>query len=100
MPLFALFRILREKLTINHAGTKHVPNGVTEDRIGLTNDIEVNVWPIKLGKLARVDFCIPSCETFGDQDASSFCYRGDLPARPFIPGPSNFLAAVGPSILL
>jgi hypothetical protein len=60
VPLFALFRVLREHLAINRASAEHVPNGVTEDRILDTNDVEMNVWSIELGKLARVDFRIPS----------------------------------------
>ena len=39
-----------------------------------------------LGEFARVDFRIPSREIFSDHDVSSLCYRGDLPARLFIPG--------------
>jgi hypothetical protein len=88
---------LREHLASNRASAEHVPNGVTEDRIGHTNDIEVNVWSIKLGELARVDFRIPSREIFSDHDVSSLCYRGDLPARLFIPVPYEFLAAVADS---
>jgi hypothetical protein len=52
VPLFAFLRILREHLAINRASAEHVPNGVTEDRISHTNDIEVNVGSIDLGKLA------------------------------------------------
>jgi hypothetical protein len=87
LTLFALIGILREHLAIDRGNAEHVPNGVTEDRIGHTNDIEVNVWSIELGELARVDIRIPSRETFSDHDVSSLCYRGDLPARLFIPVP-------------
>jgi hypothetical protein len=76
VPLLALLRVLREHLAINPASTKHVPNGVTEDRIGHTNDIEVNVWSVALGKLARVEFRIPAREIFSDHDVSSLCCRG------------------------
>ena len=83
VPLFAFLRILREHLAINRASAEHIPDGVIEDRIGHTNDIEVNLWSIELGKLARVDFRIPSREIFSDHDVSSLCYRRDLRARLF-----------------
>jgi hypothetical protein len=67
-------RVLREYLAINRASAEHVPNGITEDRIGHTNDIEVTVWSIELGKLARVDFGIPSRKIFSDHDASSLLW--------------------------
>jgi hypothetical protein len=71
LTLFALIRILREHLAIDRGNAEHVSNGVTGDRIGHTNDIEVNVWSIELGELARVDFRIPSREIFSDHDVSS-----------------------------
>jgi hypothetical protein len=40
VPLYALLRILREHLAINRASAEHVPNGVTDDRIGHANDSE------------------------------------------------------------
>jgi hypothetical protein len=91
--LFALLRVLREHLAIDRTSAKHVPNGTTEDWIGHANDIEANVWSIELGKLARVDFRSTSCNVFSDHGASSLCYKGDLPARIFIPHPYEFLAA-------
>jgi hypothetical protein len=56
VPLFALFRILREPLAIKRDGAEHVRDGVTEDRILRTNDIEVNDWSVAPGKLTRADF--------------------------------------------
>jgi hypothetical protein len=64
-------RVLREHLAINRASTEDVPNGVAEDRIGHTNDIEVNVWSIELGELARIDFPVPSRAIFSDHDVAS-----------------------------
>jgi hypothetical protein len=97
LTLFALIRILREHLAIDRGNAEHVSNSVTGDRIGHTNDIEVNVWSIELGELARVDFRIPSREIFSDHDVSSLCYTGDFPARLFIPVPYESLAALSNS---
>jgi hypothetical protein len=72
-------RILHEHLAINRASAEHLPNGVTEDRIGHANDSQKNVWSIELGKLARVDFHIPSREvTFSHFAAEETCCRADL----------------------
>src|SRR4029077_5271635 len=74
------------------ASAEHVPNGVIEDRIGHTNYIEVNVWSIDLGKLACVDFSIPSREIFSDHEVSSLCYKGDFSGGLIFPMPCQFLA--------